>query len=152
MNPELAAIVADMGGIVDAFDLSRKRLGEKALDIIADGILDNAANGLDPDGNRWPELSPEYAAAKAISHPGEPIGVRDGLMLDREQVKGSRRIVQGEAASTYGLDEKARDEMVHFSEGSDNQLPRLVVGITDVADQRLRGLFDDAFRAAIAGP
>lgn len=153
MADELAVILADLDRIASWCGPDRAGLGEKALDIVADGILRNCADELDPDGNRWPELSEAYAEAKARDFPGEPIGVRSGAMLAPAEIKGLRRIVADSATMEYGTDEATRAEAAWFTEGDAgrNRPARPFYGITPEAAQQLDGLMDGRFRSAVEG-
>jgi hypothetical protein len=108
-----------------AFDL-RHKLGRELLDEAALWVRVSARVEADPSNQPWRPLSPDYAAWKEATHPGQPIGVLSGEMLDDIQVFGVRRFSRDEASMTYGQDETAKNKASWFQEGDPhrNRPPR----------------------------
>ncbi|HWE38554.1 MAG TPA: hypothetical protein VG406_18430 [Isosphaeraceae bacterium] len=135
MSSNLKEVLAGLDGLRSLGDLDRDGLGEALLDAASAGVKATAEAGTDPDGAPWPRLSPAYAAAKAASHPGRPIGVRDGVMLSDGALRGERDIGPRRAEVTFGDSAEARDELGWFAEGDlgHDRPPRPVVGLSPAA-------------------
>jgi hypothetical protein len=114
---ELEAIKRHLGRHAHIFDLDQHGLGDKLLDIAADAILEYMDRELDPDGNRWDELSEHYADWKGDHFPGKPMAVLHGVMKTKDNLDGERDITRERAAATFGRDDQSRQEAVWFQEG-----------------------------------
>lgn len=112
------------------FDLSDDSdLGDHALDIAVGGVKESFGQQQTPEGGPWPALSEGYERAKSRTHPGAPMGVREGLM--RSELDGTRVVTDLAAVYTCGQSEPGRDEVDWFSSGGGNRPPRPFVGFTD---------------------
>ena len=118
---------------VEAFDLTRGNLGVDAMTLAVDCMAQDAAAGVGPDGNRWPDLCDAYARWKARRFPGRTIGFREGLMLGRDQLEGEHTVEPHRAELRYGTTQQARDEARWFEDGDDarNRPPREFWGLSD---------------------
>ena len=144
MDPELAEILADLDRHKDLFDLSGD-LGDDALDIATNGVKDHFDAEVDPQGQRWPELSTDYSRWKQKNHPG-PMGVLHGLMkgeLDGERAAASR----DSAEYTAGTSDDGRNEISWFEEGDPeaNRPARKFVDLNAESIGKSDRLFDDHF-------
>lgn len=122
-SAQMNTILRDLGRIAHALDFDRHDLGEDLLDLTADAIRRQMDDELDPDGNRWDELSDEYAEWKARHYPGKPMAVLAGLMKSRPELEGQRHIVQAEARMVYGITDEAKALAEWFQEGNDHGRP-----------------------------
>jgi hypothetical protein len=113
-------------------DFTQDRLGDDLLKIATDGCLENIIGEHAPDGTRWDDLSPEYAAYKAKHYGGRPMGVKDFLMAQPVEVAGETNVGPDEATVTYGVSDQAKEEMTWFENGdpAKNRPPRRFWGFT----------------------
>jgi hypothetical protein len=96
-----------------------KTFGEDLQDAIAQGlVIRYVLDQQEPGGKRLAELAESTLREKQRKGYPETIGVRTGLMLNIEQLKGELLIEGGTLTMTYGREEAARQEMVFFTEGS----------------------------------
>ena len=132
MNPDAARILADLKHHAICFDFTRDNLGEDLCKATTDAIAANFAAEQTPDGTPWADLSPGYAQYKAKNHPGSPIGVREGLLGDPDQIAGDVIVFADVAMVTYGTDDDARVEAAAFQQGdpNGNRPPRPFWGFT----------------------
>jgi hypothetical protein len=111
-------------------DFTRDDLGLELCRIATDGAQECILLEQSPDGSPWPPLSEEYAKWKSKHYPGEPMGVRDLLMADHEEVQGVVEVEPTRCVVTYGKSEAARDEATWF------QARRPFWGFTEQAKTR----------------
>jgi hypothetical protein len=135
------AIIADLTRHGTIFDLDQRNLGIELLDITAVAILVQMGKELDPDGNRWPELSEPYETWKSGAHPGALMSVLFALMKTLENLQGERLVTVHYASMTFGIEPEAKLEAEWFQEGfrgtdslgrNRNQPPRPFYEIPDV--------------------
>jgi len=126
---------ADLARLRSLFDLTKGGLGATLCGIATDGVMDNLADELDADGNRFADLSEGYAAWKSRQFPGQPIGLLHHLMADPAQVSGTLDVTPDRAEVAYGVSQEAVDEASWFIEGdpSRNRPPRDFWGLTKEA-------------------
>ena len=143
MTPDGLKILADLRRHAAAFDLGADKLGESLCAAFTDGVQASIAAGEAPDGTRWDDLSDAYAARKAVTHPGKPIGVAEGVMSDPAEVAGDVIVLGADAAMvTYGMTEEAREEAAAFQQGDParNRPARPFWGWTPASEQAVAAL------------
>lgn len=154
--PEVARAIADVAGCLNMHAVGRYgRVGEDALDIIAEGIYDRAVLGQrEPSGVPLAKLSPVTLALKRERGQPDTIGVATGQMLALEQLKGERAISSGAASVEYGRDAEAKLKMEWFSEGRRKgrrrrQPPRPVFELDDRIERDLDDFVDEVVGNAV---
>jgi hypothetical protein len=151
LQSEIPDIIAALNDLMGCFDLELPRaggtLGEKLLDLAAEGVIDCFLTETDPDGNPWPPLSPTYEQEKQKLVGSQPIGYLYGLLADPAEIVGRRTITADTASMEYGVTQAARDEADWFETGdpSRNRPPRPFYGITRTAETRIGRFLDDHF-------
>lgn len=130
------------------------RVGEDALDIIAEGIYDRAVLGQrTPGGSPLAELAQSTLERKRARGQPSTIGVATGHMMALEQLKGVRAITSDSASAEFGKDSDARDRMSWFSEGSRRrrrrQPSRPVYELDDAIEADLDDFIDEVVDNAI---
>ena len=145
----LPAIQGDLKSLRNLFDLKRDGLGALLCAIGTDGVQDNLAAEITPDGEAFADLSPLYEAYKEAHFPGQPIAVLHHLMADPAQVAGIVRVNSHEAEVTYGVSGEARAEAEWFIEGNERQPPRDFWGLTKEALQRIGETCDARFESKL---
>jgi hypothetical protein len=120
------------------FDLSKDELGTKALDVAVGGVKTTFKAESEPGGERWPELNSEYARVKERLFPGQPMGVREGLMSS--ELDGEREIDAGRAVVECGRSAEAKNRTAWFS------VRRRFFGFTAISTAASTQLFKDHFR------
>lgn len=124
-------------------DFTEDGLGDDLLKIATDGCLECVIGQHDPDGNPWPDPSPEYAKWKARKYPGHPPGVLHFVMARPEEVAGEPEITPDRAKVTYGKTQGAKDEIAWFAKGGRRFwgfTARSRAAAKDFLDRRLRSL------------
>ena len=151
MNPDAARILAALARHATCFDFTRDNLGEDLCKAATDAIAVNFAAEQAPDGTPWADLSVGYAAYKAKAYPGSPMGVRDGLMSDPDQMAGDVIVLTDVAMVTYGTDDQARVEAAAFQEGDPgrNRPPRPFFGFTTDGVDASQKILEARFRKVI---
>ncbi len=126
---------ADLAAFRRLFDLTRNGLGATLCGIATDGVMDNLADEKDADGDRFADLSPDYAAWKSRHFPGQGIGLLHHLMADPAQVSGVVDVTPDRAEVAYGVSAEAVQEASWFIEGDParNRPPRDFWGLTPEA-------------------
>lgn len=156
--PDVVRAIRDVAGCLNMNAVGRHgRVGEDALDVIAEGIYDRAVLGQrEPGGGPLADLAPATLADKRRRGYPDTIGVRTGHMLAMEQLRGERSITSSTASAEFGRDEEARERMGWFSEGSRRgrgrrrrQPPRPVYELDDAIERDLDGLVDEVVGNAI---
>lgn len=144
-------ILADLARHRAALDLTGG-LGKKLLDAQLAGQLDRFDRQVDPTGERWPELSEDYEKAKARKYPGQPIGVREGLMRSDSEMEGEPEITPTSAKRTYGKTRAARDEAEWFQEGdpTQNRPPRPFVGLSSDDEAKADQIIQEHLRESLS--
>lgn len=148
MRPEAASakIRADFARHKRLFDLSNDRLGEALCKAATDGVQYTIAREESPDGAPWPALSPAYEEAKALSHPGNPMALLEGIMINPNEVAGEVIVSGNRAVVTYGVSAQAQEEAIWFQEGDGNQPPRPFWGFTRESVTEVQAILDDRFK------
>jgi hypothetical protein len=132
-------------------DLADDDCGEDLCKIATDGVLDAIAREEAPDGSRWADLSDRYERAKSRTHPGRPIGVRDGLMADPAEVAGETSVSRDRAVVAYGVSAEAREEFSWFNLGDpgNNRPPRPCWGFTPASEAEAKEYLARRFKAKV---
>jgi hypothetical protein len=132
------------------FDLTRDDLGRNLCKAATDGVQGCFATETDPDGNRWPDLSPAYEQWKSFQFPGDPIGVLFRVMANPREVAGDIQVSDDLAVVTYGISEQARQEATWFQDPQNrNQPPRKFFGLTESARAESRSILDDRLKNGV---
>jgi hypothetical protein len=133
------------------FDLTEGGLGDDLLKIATDGCMECIEGQHAPDGTQWDDLSEAYAREKERTHPGKPMGVRDELMAQPEEVAGTPDVTPTLAAVTYGISDEARAEASYFINGNPakNQPPRNFWGFTKESQQASKEKLDRRFKQMV---
>lgn len=142
-----AKIRADLERHRHLFDLTRDGLGVALCKAATDGVQYAIAREESPDGTKWADLSPAYAEAKALSHPGNPISLLEGVMDNPREVAGEVVVSAEKATATYGVSDQARQEAIFFQEGNSNQPPRPFWGFTKESEAEARRILDERFKS-----
>lgn len=148
LNPDHVAIMADLDQLdaLEIFDLSGE-LGSSLISAARAGIADHFDAEVDPDGVPWPELSSDYARAKARLFPGANILVAKGTL--RAGIFGQPTTAPDSAVYTFGTNETDRQEAAWATEGDPlgNRPPRPFVDLNaesiSESDQILDHQFDE---------
>jgi hypothetical protein len=130
MSAAFVKIKADLERHRHLFDLDRDRLGEDLCSAATAGVQECIAGQHAPDGTPWDKLSPAYDEWKSFQFPGEPIAVLYKHMADPHEVAGEVEVAALRAVVTYGISDRAKQEIVWFSEGDADQPPRPFWGFT----------------------
>jgi hypothetical protein len=152
---EVTRAIRDVAGCLNMNAVGRHgRVGEDALDIIAEGIYDRAVLGQrEPGGGPLAKLSPFTLEDKARHGYPSTIGVRTGHMLAMDQLKGERAISSGAASVEYGRDAEAKERMDWFTRGRRRgrrrQPPRPVFELDDRIEEDLDDFVDEVVDNAI---
>lgn len=152
MSPDALRILGDLARHARAFDLAIDKLGEGLCAAFTDGVAATIAAEQAPDGSPWPDLSAAYAERKGRAHPGQPMGVAEGLMADPAEVAGDVIVLgPGAALVTYGVTEEARAEAAAFQAGDParNRPPRPFWGWTPASAAAARDLLDARLKGAV---
>ena len=144
-----ADVRADVARMRTWMALDRDGLGERLLKAFTDGVQGCFATSTDPEGNRWPDLSPDYGREKAFTHPGLPIGVRDGTLSDPSEVAGEVEVIDELAIVRYGRSDRAREEAAWFQEGDEarGRPPRPFWGLTAKAEAEMGKALESRLRS-----
>lgn len=102
--------IADLiDALVDSIDFTtvgaNGSLAEDLVDVIATGIADRSAQGLDPDGHPWDANEDKYAAYKRKKYDVDRPGELGGQMLSLESLKGRPAISAEKVEMAYGTGE-----------------------------------------------
>jgi len=137
-------ILADLDAQADLFDLSGD-LGTELLDVAAVDLAERFDNQRDADGGPWPALSHKYQEWKDNAYPGQPIGVRTGML--RAELIGERETTTDRATLAIGATEDAKAEYAWLSEGDalNNRPPRPSEGLSAEAVERVDAILDGHF-------
>lgn len=124
----------------DPGDLEAHGLGRAILDAGVTGILDAAANELDPAGHRWAPLRP--ATVRAKGH--DLIGVDTGQMLADLEWAGEYWITPRSATWRFPAGD-TWDRASRFHNGvPGHQAARPLIGWTDAARAEAHHLYEQA--------
>lgn len=148
---QLNKLLKDLDVFSRVFDLTRDRLAYRAQEIVAEVILADMQQELDPDGSPWPALSPAYAEWKAKQVGSQPMAVLYGLMRTMENLRGQDMDVRPtEATFVFGQDAQAQAEAAWFQDpGNPNQPARGFYSLGIPAVARLDQFFDSEFNRLV---
>ncbi len=148
--PEAQRIIDRLERHKDIFNLERNELGARLCRIASNGANDALQAGLAADGSKLADLSEDYEAWKARTHPGSPLGILDYEMARWENFLGRPEISTNDAEVVFGVTEQARQEAAWFIEGDPpHRPPRPFWGLTAPAIEESRALLTAVFHAAI---
>lgn len=146
MSAEVVPILQRLDRHLAMFDLTKDTLGADLLEIASVGAHNALIAGEDVNGRPLAPLTTGYRVWKEREYPGLPIGFLELEMGRLDNFRGVQEIEETEATVTYGLNERAREELDWFCQGDPpNKPPRNVWGFTAASIRESTDRLDDHF-------